>query len=137
MVGFCMYQAFSLKFIGHANKLLKNGTFKRLYIHADFNSLKTEYESGAWKIDGTDVFQTLWYLFVNIIDNMLSSNWKEQWLIATNITRFNYRYTTRERFFKELVDIDKFVTQCQLTWYWAVGINDSKGIFSYLRDHLK
>ena len=57
-------------------------------------------------------------------------------MMAPNRTRFNYNPTTRERFFKELDAIDEYVGGVELTRLWAVGINQNKGVFKYIKSVL-
>ncbi|WP_457938828.1 AIPR family protein [Mesorhizobium sp. 10J20-29] len=137
LVGFCMYKSYGSLYSEKSQMLVRNGTFKRLFENADFTTLKAEDESNQWHYQKDDIVQTLWYLFGHIVEGMLASPWKEQWLIAPNRTRFNYGYSTREIFFNEVIQMDNFVKTSQLMRSWAVGINECQGVFEFIRKNLK
>lgn len=136
VVGYCMYRAFGDRFAEKGAGVLMNGTARRLFEKPDFGALKSEFEDGGWTIDKNDLLQTFWYLFEHLIETLIASGWKEQWKMASNRTRFNYGIPTRQRIVKEIDEMDKFVQQSQLMRQWAVGINESKGVYRYIRNAL-
>jgi hypothetical protein len=71
------------------------------------------------------------------VAKLVASNWRQQWTIAPNRTRFNYRPSTRELLFKELDNLDDYVGEVELTRKWAVGINKARGIYKFLGVVLK
>lgn len=132
-VGYCMYEAFGGEFSRMGGKILTTSTMKALFEGADFGGLRQKSLKGDWGEDEDDFVQVMWQLFRYTYDALLYGPMRNQWLMAPNRTRYNYRYSTREMFFKELSEIDKVVQRKGLTRAWAGEMNDAGGVFSYVK----
>lgn len=133
LVGYCLFKAFGPEAHDKGAKLLSNGTLGRLSEAPDFKAIRDQIAEKAWPLDKEDILQVMWNLFLECVSKLVASSWRQQWMLAPNRTRFNYRPSTRELLFKELDQLDDFVSEVELTRKWAVSINKSKGIYKYMR----
>lgn len=132
LVGYCLFKAFGREAHTKGAKLLANGTLKRLATTPDFKSIRDQIAEKSWRLDEEDVLQVMWHLFSECVSKLIASGWRQQWMIAPNRTRFNYRPSTRELLFKELDQLDDYLSEVELTRKWAIGINKSKGIYKFV-----
>ncbi|MBM4274473.1 MAG: hypothetical protein FJ134_08445 [Deltaproteobacteria bacterium] len=134
-VGLVLFRAFGEQVYYKGKKLLLNRSLAAINKERDFEGVIEKIRTEQYEND--DFLVVMWNLFVYCADRLVNSPWLESWKQARNRTRFNYSAETRKRLKQELEEADRYLSKDQITRTWAVGLNRSKGVFSFAREVLK
>lgn len=135
LVGFVLFRSHGDNWDKAAERLLKNGTMRKLFEKHDCTDSIEVIRNGTF--DTTDVIATMWKLYELVIDGLAHTKaWHEDWKAQTNLSQFHYSEDTRERILKDFDDLNITLGQREIFKSWSSGLEKSKGIYKFLKQCL-
>ena len=133
-VGYCLFKALGAAAHDVGPKLLSTAELSSLVTNFDLAKVRSQILADTWSPGDGDFLYVMWGAFKHCVEQMLAGAWKQQWMMAPNRTRFNYGKTTRSELLKNVDELDGYLRKTELTRAWAVKLNKSKGLFSFLKE---
>lgn len=131
-VGFITFRALQDSFHSHVGKLLSIGSFFELSQSFGTESLVTSHRKRTFAKD--DLIVILYSAFEHCIGQLYESNWLRGYNDAPVKNKYIYSVSTRKQLLEELVELDKRFARTEWVRDWADGFNESKGLFSFVRE---
>ncbi len=130
--GYILYRAFDAQVHDIGFPLLRNGSLAFLKETYDLSTVVPRVRSET--TEPHDLLVVAWFAFRHTVNNLMAGPWKQSYQTARNRTRFNHSTQTRTHLYRELNELDKFMSRTQLTYVWASSIPAEKGLFQYFYD---
>ena len=131
-VGFVLYHSLGDKVHHYGQKILANHSFASMKANFDPEMIKQNIDNEEFKSD--DILAILWLMFTDRIQDLLASDWGENYRRANRRARFILTKESRNRLYKIITDTDKFMQKRSLLNVWTTGIKDKQGFFDFIRE---
>ncbi len=130
-VGFVLYRAFDENVHHYGQRLFANHSFSTIRETLDFEVVKRKIDSEDF--ESNDLLIVLWLMFTDKIEDLLASDWGQSYRRATTRSRFVLSKESRNRLYKEVQDMDKFMQKRFLMKTWTIGFQEGQGVFDFVR----
>jgi hypothetical protein len=130
-VGFVFFRAFGKEMHQYGQRILRNYSLALLSTEYDIETVRERINKESCEPD--DVLAVLWFVFVETIEDMLSSSWGASYRAANIKVRFIYSKETRERLHRETQNTDDFMKKRTIKKPWAIGVQEGQGLFDFIR----
>ncbi|MEN6403006.1 MAG: hypothetical protein ABFD94_13765, partial [Armatimonadia bacterium] len=132
--GYMLYASLGARIHEAGPKLLRNGTMTELTTKVDFDQAVQAVRAEQYAAN--DVLAVSWAVFTQVINEMVASNWRYEYLAARSRTQFNHSPATRLRIKQALDDAHRLTLRQQPLRPWASGIKPGEGILGLFADAL-
>ena len=132
-LGFVLYRALGEDIHQYGNMVIQNHSIRQMSLQLTDEVVEI-VENGQF--DPRDLLAVLWLAFVDTIEDMFASPWKEGYLAAPVKSRLVFSRETRDKLYKAVIDMDEFMKRRNLKKPWALGIEDTQGLFEFVRSCL-
>lgn len=130
-VGFVCYYAFGEQIHRYGRRLVANHSFATLTKQFAIETVKDLINKGTF--DPHDVLVVLWLVFVETIEDLLTSGWGQSYRAAPIKVRFIFSRETRDRLYREVQNTNEFMKKRSLKKPWAIGVAEKQGLFDFVR----
>lgn len=130
-VGFVLYRAFGRSLNKWGPWVRRNGSFLDL-ANGTTEPVLQRIETG--KFDANDVLVVLWLVFAEHIQEMIGSPWGKSYQAAPVKSRFIYSKETRDKFYREIQEMDEYMKNLTPMRRWTIGIKQKQGLFEFVRE---
>lgn len=129
-LGFVLYRALGEEIHQYGHRILQNHSFRQMS-HQLADDVVENVETGQF--DSRDLLAVLWLAFVDSIEDMFASPWKESYLAAPVKSRLVFSRETRDKLYKSVIDMDEFMKRRNLKKPWALGVGEKQSLFEFIR----
>ncbi len=130
-VGFMCYRAFGENIHRNGRKLVVNHSFAALTKQFAIETVKEQISTGTY--DPHDILAVLWQVFVETVEDLLTSGWGQSYQAAPVKVRFIFSRETRDRLYREIQSTNDFMKKRSLKKTWAIGVAENQGLFEFIR----
>lgn len=130
-VGFILYSALDKNIHNYGKEILSNHSFEMMRHELDTESIKQKIQTETFAKN--DLLVILWLMFLDKIEDWMNSDWKQSYRNADRKTRFVLSKETRNRLYKDIIELDKYMQKRLLTKSWAIGVEPNQGLFEFIR----
>ncbi|WP_298504958.1 AIPR family protein [uncultured Maribacter sp.] len=131
-VGFILFETFGDSAYAYGGKILATDSYKKLKNDLDFEGVCLASNSETY--NEKDLLLVLWGVFKWKIEEWVMSGWKESYRGADRKQRFVLSKDNRQKLYKDIVNLDKFLTKRTMTENWALGIDEGQGLFDFVKN---
>lgn len=135
-LGYILYKAYgdNVHYLGR--QLLMNGVIKDLRTRYSFEEIKFKVINEEFDTS-KDILPVIWYLFREVIGQLLGTAWAESLRTATSRTRFLMQKDTRHKIVQTFEDFNRYMNRTKVIKLWAAGIEPPEGLFGFIKRALE
>jgi hypothetical protein len=130
-VGFVLYSALDKNIHTYGQNILSNHSFDLMRRELDIEAIKQKIQTETFEKD--DLLVILWLMFLDKIEGWMDSDWKQSYRNADRKIRFVLSKETRNRLYKEVIELDKFMQKRFVPKSWTVGVERNQGLFEFIK----
>jgi hypothetical protein len=130
-VGFVLFRAFGESLHRQGPRILENHGYYIMKTQYAPELIKEQIEKQSFA--ERDLLVVLWLAFVDFIEDMLNSDWRQSYQLANVKVRFVFSKATRERLYKSVIDTNEYMKKRSLRKPWAIGVAEGQGLFDFVK----
>ncbi|MCP4199312.1 MAG: hypothetical protein GY762_19375 [Proteobacteria bacterium] len=134
-VGFIFYKSLGDNIHKYGYRILNNGSFSLMKNELNIEEIRFMIDCDSYAQN--DLLITLWLLFLDTAENLLASDWGQNYRQALRPARYILGNESRSRLYKEVLATNKVLKKRYIPRDWSAGFKENQSIFDFILECLQ